>query len=145
MQTFLPFPSFADSAACLDRQRLGKQRVEAYQILRALEGRTRGWVSHPCTKMWRGYEHALALYGLVVCAEWTSRGYVDNLAPQFRERLDGVLLPPPMPPWLGREDLHRSHRSQLLAKSEFYAQYEWTEGAGAHAYVWPTPEQEVAS
>lgn len=32
MQSFLPFPDFARSANCLDRQRLGKQRVEAKQI-----------------------------------------------------------------------------------------------------------------
>jgi len=29
MQTFLPYPDFARSAAVLDRQRLGKQRLEA--------------------------------------------------------------------------------------------------------------------
>ncbi len=33
MQTFLPYDSYADSAAVLDRARLGKQRVEAKQIL----------------------------------------------------------------------------------------------------------------
>ncbi|HET9348893.1 MAG TPA: pyrimidine dimer DNA glycosylase/endonuclease V, partial [Arthrobacter sp.] len=31
MQTFLPFPDFQQSAAALDRARLGKQRVEALQ------------------------------------------------------------------------------------------------------------------
>ena len=34
MQTFLPYPDFARSAAVLDRQRLGKQRVEVLQILK---------------------------------------------------------------------------------------------------------------
>jgi len=29
MQTFLPYPGFADSARVLDRRRLGKQRGEA--------------------------------------------------------------------------------------------------------------------
>lgn len=28
MQTFLPYPDFVESASVLDRQRLGKQRVE---------------------------------------------------------------------------------------------------------------------
>lgn len=37
MQTFLPYPSFTHSLACLDNKRLGKQRVEAKQILMALE------------------------------------------------------------------------------------------------------------
>jgi hypothetical protein len=35
MQTFLPYPDFARSAACLDYRRLGKQRVECLQIHRA--------------------------------------------------------------------------------------------------------------
>jgi hypothetical protein len=35
VQTFLPYPDFAASAAALDTL-LGKQRVEALQVLRAL-------------------------------------------------------------------------------------------------------------
>jgi len=37
MQTFLPYPNFDASAAVLDDRRLGKQRVEAKQILLTLE------------------------------------------------------------------------------------------------------------
>ena len=37
MQTFLPFKSFHDSAKCLDYRRLGKQRVEVLQLLKALK------------------------------------------------------------------------------------------------------------
>lgn len=37
VNTFLTHPNFRVSAASLDRSRLGKQRVEAYQILRILE------------------------------------------------------------------------------------------------------------
>ena len=36
MQTFLPYPDFRQSAACLDYRRLGKQRVEGVQILKAI-------------------------------------------------------------------------------------------------------------
>ena len=36
MQTFLPYPDFAKSAMCLDNKRLGKQRIECLQILKAL-------------------------------------------------------------------------------------------------------------
>ncbi|HMC68015.1 MAG TPA: pyrimidine dimer DNA glycosylase/endonuclease V, partial [Mycobacteriales bacterium] len=36
MQTFLPYSRFDASAAVLDDLRLGKQRVETLQILRAL-------------------------------------------------------------------------------------------------------------
>lgn len=36
MQTFLPYPNIIQSAQCLDNKRLGKQRVEALQILKAI-------------------------------------------------------------------------------------------------------------
>jgi hypothetical protein len=36
VQTFLPFPDFDRTARVLDDRRLGKQRVEALQVLRAL-------------------------------------------------------------------------------------------------------------
>jgi hypothetical protein len=64
VQTFLPLPDFAESAAVLDRQRLGKQRVEVLQLLGALTGQRPGWVNHPAARMWRGHERALARYGL---------------------------------------------------------------------------------
>jgi len=35
MQTFLPYADFARCAEVLDPRRLGKQRVEALQIMRA--------------------------------------------------------------------------------------------------------------
>lgn len=52
VQTFLPYPDFAQSAQCLDRQRLGKQRVEVLQLLKALKGESKGWKNHPAAKMW---------------------------------------------------------------------------------------------
>ena len=59
MQTFLPYKSFRKTALCLDNKRLGKQRVETLQILRALTGyynQSGAWLNHPAVKMWRGYE-----------------------------------------------------------------------------------------
>ena len=41
MQTFLPYTDFRKSLESLDNKRLGKQRVEAYQIISAITGRTR--------------------------------------------------------------------------------------------------------
>jgi len=35
MQTFLPYPDFLQSLQSLDNKRLGKQRVETFQILNA--------------------------------------------------------------------------------------------------------------
>ena len=51
MQTFLPYPDFAASAAALDQARLGKQRVETLQALRALVIPDYGWRQHPAIRM----------------------------------------------------------------------------------------------
>ncbi|MDT5035120.1 MAG: hypothetical protein QOE03_305, partial [Micromonosporaceae bacterium] len=58
VQTFLPYPEFATSARVLDQRRLGKQRVEAIQVLRGLIVPGYGWRHHPAVKMWAGYEEA---------------------------------------------------------------------------------------
>ena len=83
MQTFLPYDSFTKTAQCLDYMRLGKQRVEAYQILRVLTGESQGWKNHPAVKMWKGYEYALTWYGYVICSEWIMRGYKDQMLHKF--------------------------------------------------------------
>ena len=54
MQTFLPYADFAETARVLDQRRLGKQRVEALQVLRALFIPGYGWRHHPVVRMWRG-------------------------------------------------------------------------------------------
>ncbi len=50
VQTFLPFPRFDASAAVLDDARLGKQRVETLQVLRALVLEDYGWAHHPAVR-----------------------------------------------------------------------------------------------
>lgn len=143
MQTFLPLPSPAESAAVLDNRRLGKQRVEAKQILIALGvdvGEHRGnpqsrWRNHPAVRMWRGFERSLAHYAIAVCEEWRRRGFRDSLLDQFERASRGAVGG--TPPWLGVESVHESHRSNLLRKSpEFYGQYGWAEPHDL-PYVWP--------
>lgn len=133
MQTFLPFPCFAQSAACLDRLRLGKQRVETVQILNALSGRTKGWVNHPATRMWRGFEPALTQYLRACIIEWEMRGFRNSIAmPEFVPPCDFNY-----PGWFGREDFHASHRSNLIRKNpDFYRTYGWTESPDL-PYIWP--------
>lgn len=161
MQTFLPYPNFAASARVLDRLRLGKQRVEVLQILRALRGRTRGWRNHPAVRMWRGHESVLIIYGLIVCAEWRIRGYQDRCAAKIRRffrnttaRLEAGITMACLqaarpvdyariarlfgaPPWFGSEDVHASHRSNLLRKDPVhYGRFGWSEPP-CLPYVWP--------
>ena len=47
VQTFVPYADFARTAAVLDAKRLGKQRVEVIQIVRALTVPGYAWSSHP--------------------------------------------------------------------------------------------------
>lgn len=137
MQTFLPHETYEQSAAVLDRMRLGKQRVEAWQILRALNGTTKGWVNHPATVMWRGYENALCEYGIAVCSEWISRGYKDTLLNKFRDNLGAY--PRVRPWWQDFEPLLASHRSNLYRKDPIhYAKYAYI--GGDLPYVWCNPD-----
>lgn len=74
MQTFLPYPSFEQSARVLDAKRLGKQRVEVIQVVRAITQPDYGWANHPAVLMWKGHEEALGRYGIVMCNVWTELG-----------------------------------------------------------------------
>lgn len=145
MQTFLPYESFAESARCLDRQRLGKQRVETLQLLKANFGLTKGWVNHPAAVMWRGYELALCTYGIAMCDEWEERGYKDTCAPKMvlltSQHCD-ISQEPIMPPWLGGP-IHKSHRSNLLRKNpEHYASWFGPKCRPDIPYYWPNQGEE---
>lgn len=148
MQTFLPFPDFAASAAVLDDRRLGKQRVEALQILRALTRATYGWKHHPAVRMWIGHTEALAAYGIVVCEEWTGRGRADtcaalitaDLSPTGRRsprRQDELALAGLLPSWLGDERLHASHRAALVRKDPVRYGALFPDADATQPYHWP--------
>jgi hypothetical protein len=137
MQTFLPYTSFKESAKVLDNKRLGKQRVEAYQVLKALTGQTKGWVNHPATVMWRGYENYLCRYGAVMCNEWIFRGFKDSLLLTFIDHYK--LFPEVQPWWYDYEPLHSSHKSNLYRKDPIhYARF--AETGADEPYVWCEPQ-----
>jgi len=146
MQTFMPYSNFLESVSCLDRKRLGKQRVETKQILLALgvpvgehKPMKSSWSSHPATRMWKGYEGALCVYGWMACNEWKDRGYKDTLGSQFLKASTGRSIKPP--PWMGDEGFHASHRSNLLRKlPEHYASFGWSEPNDL-PYVWPVKKE----
>lgn len=137
MQTFLPYADFAESAKCLDRQRLGKQRVEVMQLLKALAGETTGWANHPACKMWRGSEHHLADYGIAICDEWLSRGYNDSCRDKIIE-LAKKFPAGRVPSWFGDEAFHRSHQSNLIRKDP--AHYVFPGVPNDLPYIWPESE-----
>ena len=149
MQTFLPVADFAESARLLDSPRLGKQRVETLQILRAIELPDYGWASHPAVLMWRGRTPALVAYGLAMARIWRERGFADSTESQIGEFAPQVVGVPQteladadlLPSWLGDEDLHRSHRSNLIAKDPDFYRPRFTALFGPEPddlpYLWP--------
>ena len=148
MQTFLPYPDFEECAEVLDDRRLGKQRVEVLQIMRALTIERYAWKSHPAVLMWKGYEEALAAYGVAICEEWRRRGFADTCAAKIGDdaRRAGVLSirsqaelakAGGLPPWLGAEALHRSHRSALVRKDPGLYVEQFPDVPDDLPYEWP--------
>jgi hypothetical protein len=147
MQTFLPYPDFRQSAAALDNARLGKQRVEALQTLRALVIPGYGWQTHPAIRMWMGYVPALTMYGLAMVDEWTKRGHPDNTRENITEFAPQAAHPDyadkiPMPPWLGDADFHLSHRSKLVRKEPKFYTSVFEDAVPDMDYLWPEPRHE---
>ena len=153
VQTFLPYPDFAATAAALDPRRLGKQRVEALQILRGLTVPGYGWRHHPAVKMWAGYEEALVRYGLEICRMWSARGHADTCATSLTTELQGRCGVSPvrgqpelaatrdLPPWLGDPRLHLSHRTALLRKDPGHYGPRFAPVPEDLPYVWPSSDR----
>jgi len=137
MQTFLPYEDFKQSAKSLDRQRLGKQRVENIQIMKALYLPEYGWQNHPAVKMWRGYELHLMQYQEAICNEWTSRGYKDTCLEKTRDFLSDKIASKARPSWLGNVQLHLSHQSNLVRKAPEHYGPMW-DVSNDLEYVWPS-------
>lgn len=80
--------------------------------------------------MWFCYENALKIYYNLCIDEWTSRGYNNTME---HELIEGNVS---FPFWLGDEQFHRSHRSNLLRKDfDYYSKF-FDEESNLE-YVWP--------
>ncbi|BBY75957.1 hypothetical protein MPRF_28560 [Mycolicibacterium parafortuitum] len=153
MQTFLPCAGFTASAEVLDTRRLGKQRVETIQVLRALTVAGYGWRHHPAAAMWAGYEEALVRYGLDVCAVWCAQGRDDTCAATLRSDLaagtgladirsqDELAAAGELPPWLGDPAFHLSHRSSLVRKDPDHYRSWFPDVPADLPYVWPRSDR----
>lgn len=139
MQTFLPYQDFRKSLECLDNKRLGKQRVEAKQLLNIVMGvnKSKGWTNHPAAKMWRGYPKALAIYYNTCLEVWEERGFKNIKLTKIPIIMHSLT---PFPEWFGDPDFHASHQSNLLRKNpEHYGKY--FDVPNNLPYIWPTGEE----
>jgi hypothetical protein len=147
MQTFAPEGRLIDLGfQTLDYKRLGKQRVEAWQILNVLRGvdndgnpkEHKGWVNHPATLMWEGNIGALAFYGLRCCVEWKNRGYKDTMYDRFFDVLRKQMQwgdPCVLPTFL--DEIALSHKSNLIRKFPEHYQPLWPDVPATLDYIWP--------
>lgn len=154
MQTFLPYPDFEESARALDAKRLGKQRVEVIQVVRAITVPGYGWASHPAVLMWAVHLEALARYGLTCCAVWRELGFGDTCAATIRADaaaggVVGIRSQPELaeagdlPSWLGDAAFHRSHRSALVQKDPDYYRARFPTTPEHLPYLWPVRSEAV--
>ncbi len=140
VNTFLPHGNVKHAVSLLDDRRLGKQRVEAYQIyliltlakkvgtrmkinpntpanhikifdqLYAESGHRHGFYKHPMVLMWCGHIDALAEYTNFCIDEWVKRGFRNNM--KHLKTVDAPIYPE----WVSCPAVHYSHRAALLRK-----------------------------
>ncbi|QIN54404.1 hypothetical protein [Cedratvirus kamchatka] len=141
MQTFLPLlfvydedktllenlqDYFAKVASMMDRQRTGKQRVEAMQLLDVLLSRKplSSWKNHPATKMWSPWPEALKLYHNMFIQEWIKRGYKNTMK---LEKIDeNKIEEQGVPEFLTNRHFIERMQANLLSKDvDFYGEYGW--------------------
>ena len=132
MNTFLPYPDFTKSAACLDDKRLNKQIIEASQMLNGQ------WPNHPCSKMWKNNHCALKAYSNACLHEWkVVREKKHKFEPYELSEIS-------LPSWFTSPLVFLTHRVNLLKKSpEWYDQFGWDYEYSnlrhfPEGYFWPT-------
>jgi hypothetical protein len=155
VQTFLPYADFDRSARVLDLKRLGKQRVEVIQIVRALTVPGYAWKTHPAVLMWQGYEEALGRYGLAMCDVWVERGFGDTCAATIADDLatfgiatirteQALREADAVPPWdVDGDPVLESHRSALVRKDPDLYGPLFPEADPSVPYVWPVRSASV--
>lgn len=143
MQTFFPSSNPYISAKFLDNKRLNKQILECDQIFRALEKQASGftgrigWISHPAVRMWKNNTMGLKAYRDICLQEWLIRGKNSTREHYFAKEALSKVWELNKPHWIGNEDFHASHRSNLLRKDPiWYGQFGWTEPSTME-YIWP--------
>jgi hypothetical protein len=128
--------------------------VETIQVVRALTWPGYGWANHPAVLMWKGFEEALGRYGFTCCQAWTELGFGDSCALTIATDLRAagidtvrtqaeLALADALPPWLGDEALHRSHRSALVRKDQAHYRPLFPDIPDDLPYVWPVRSEAV--
>lgn len=118
---FIPLSDPIEIAKILDDKRLGKQRVEAKQIITIITGEAKSlaWSHHPAVLMWKDYPNELKYYYNCIVLEWVHRGYINNM-PLFATSKQNR-TPPRMPWFMYCKPVLLSYQASLLRKN--YSHY----------------------
>ena len=141
MLTYLPVPSFEETASILDTNTLDKQRFDTLKIMDILIN-SMGWKHHPAVLIWEGYEAALLDYQFAICFEWhVMRGFEDDC---LKRTIDLFYQHPWLredkatPRWLGDEEFHLGHQSALIRKDPEWYQPMFLGVPDTVPFFWPT-------
>lgn len=142
----------------LDKVRLNKQCLEAFQIVNVLTatadsstgagviGTKKGWSNHPAVMQWRGHLDALKYYFNVHRSEAIRRGIKISL-PRYQgiaETADewnlSEKLGKQLPWFVNCPHFVYSHRASLMAKQEWYYRdlFDFPPVYARHGYFWPS-------
>jgi hypothetical protein len=97
------------------------------------------WRNHPAVLMWAGYENVLLEYQRAICNEWTDRTFSDSCLAKTEFLYNAVrpLTKAGIPDWIGDEEFHRSHQSNLLRKNHAYYEQFFPDVPDNLPYLWP--------
>lgn len=134
MMTFIVHGNFVINAKLLDYRRLGKQRIEAKQIINIIcDSNKRAWGNHPIVLAWTDYVPALKYYANCVILEWIARGNRNTIELYDLSGYETIYIP-----WWSQWDrLHQSHKAMLLRKDPFYYKFVVDEEYKEYGYIWP--------
>jgi hypothetical protein len=139
VQTFLPVQDFKESAKILDKRRAWQQVIEANAIIGAIIGINKLSKNQPAVRMWNGYLNALRVYYNTFLEHCINFHKIKVVKLQPVELSPIALIQ--LPPWIGYEPFHASHRSNLLRKNqEYYKQFGWLEPDNL-PYIWPVDKE----
>ncbi len=134
VNTFVISDDPTTCAQNLDRKRLGKQRVEAYQVLNIITGKTdtKGFTNHPLCKMWYGFDKGLMYYINCMIDEWVKRGYKNTM-----KKYDDVCSDD-LPWWYTNKQIQYANMASLVRKEpEYYKlKFIYPDKYESYGYIW---------
>jgi len=146
MMTWMTRASLFDSALDMELPELAMAQIHSQSLLNELlfgePDVDMKAAPLPLSRMWQGYEVALAGYSVACAAVMVSFGVTTGLRPQVMAQGVAQLRagsegdePLVLPPWIQDIDVLRSHRSNMMRR--WPGRYDWPRTPVNMPYIWP--------